>query len=761
MWMRKIGVAAIVALLLVWGGPGQVLAQQTTDATPTDTTTKKTNKGKAHHMDDVVVTATRTEIEADMAPASVSIITRQDMERDNMRTADDALRHEAGIYTKRTRGVQDSSASSTVTMRGLSLAKRTLILVDGVPFNEGYSGGVTWSSIPVDAIERIEVMRGPGSALYGGNAMGGVVNIILRVPQKTTAMIRGGIGGGNYNAHGGSSAFTNYKWGADAGTRVGDQVSLYAGYEGESTSGYPSSPVRKTAKTKGSGTLFGGYPTLGTTGTPSWIVGDSGNNIGQRQAANALAAWDFSDTSRLRADVIYGYHFYDYGSPNSYVGGYSGTVSAYPGFRTSSIKSANFFSGMGETKDLRLSLTYDGMPTDWWRIKASAAFFNELNRYTLRDSSTTLLYDNAPGSLTSSVRDSYFLDLQNDFTLWEGNTLTVGGGLRVNTLDLSTKNLLSFRSWDSTLNKLTESSGMSNTWSAYVQDAWKLPANITLYGGARLDYWVTYDGRSGNIGDVQSIPASRWTEISPRFAAVWNPLKDTILRGSVSKGFRSPNLYEMLRSWTSAGAAPTTYLPNANLRPETLWTYELSATQYFWKRRIKVGAAVFHTDFWNYISSVYIASHVKQQQNIGRLEVNGLELEGQFKPWDFLTLWGNVTFNDSRIREYSLDPTLNGNHLSGVPLTQANLGADITWREFKASIAGNYAGRIYARDDNTDVENVYGGYTQRWLWDAKLTYSPTKYTDVSFAVQNIFDQQYYSYYAGSPRTYMVEFKLKY
>ena len=542
---------------------------------------------------------------------------------------------------------------------------------------------------------------------------------------------------------------------------MGDQVSAYAGYEGETTSGYPSSPVVKSATTKGKGTLSGGFPTLGTSATPSWVVGDSGDNLGQRQVANALMAWDLSSTSRVRADVIYGYQFYDYNSPHTYVGSYAGTVSALPGNKTGSLVAGNFLAGMGETDDLRLSLAYDGMPTDFWRIKASAAWFREFNRYTSPTSTSTLGYDNAPGTLSSATRDSVFLDMQNDFALWEANTLTVGGALRTNSVSLTTDNMTFYRSWGTTTTGQDESAGLSNTWSAYAQDEWKLPAKITLYGGARLDYWVTYAGRSGNVGAVQSIPASDWAEVSPRVAAVWNPLEDSFLRAGASKGFRAPNLYEMLRSWTSAGTSPVTYLPNANLKPETLWTYELSATQYFWDRRVKLGAAVFHTDFWNYIDSVNIASNVKQQQNIGRLEVNGLEFEGQVKPWDFLTLWGNLTLNDPRIKKYAQDPTLNGKCLTSVPLTQANLGADVTWKQFKASLFGNFAGRTYANSDNNDVQNVYGGNTQRWLWDAKLTYSPTKYTDLSLSVQNLFDQRYYAYYAGAPRTYMVEFKLKY
>jgi len=158
-----------LVLVLAGGQPGWARAQASAtdeaEATATETATDKARSGQGtHQMTDVVVTATRTEVEADKAPASVSIITREEMERQNMRTADDALRYEAGVYTRRGRGVQDPAASSTVSMRGLAQAKRTLILVDGIPFNDGYSSGVTWSSIPVDSIERIEVIRGPGSA---------------------------------------------------------------------------------------------------------------------------------------------------------------------------------------------------------------------------------------------------------------------------------------------------------------------------------------------------------------------------------------------------------------------------------------------------------------------------------------------------------------------------------------------------------------------------------------------------------------------
>ncbi len=55
--------------------------------------------------------------------------------------------------------------------------------LDGQPLNDAYTGGIEWGTLPVSNIERIEVVRGGASALYGGNAMGGVINIITRDPD--------------------------------------------------------------------------------------------------------------------------------------------------------------------------------------------------------------------------------------------------------------------------------------------------------------------------------------------------------------------------------------------------------------------------------------------------------------------------------------------------------------------------------------------------------------------------------------------------
>jgi len=750
-------IKAVLAVALACWLCGPALAQEDKPAGESGKTVQKSD----HKMQDLVVTATRTEVEADKAPASVSVITRQDMEKKNIRTVDDALKYEAGVYDFRPRGIQDSTAA--VSMRGLSQQKRTLVLVDGIPFQDGYSSSSMWANIPTDSIERIEIIRGPGSALYGGNAMGGVINIILRVPMKTEAMARGGIGTGWDNTPGSKGEYYDYRTGANAGTRLGDKVSVFGGFESEYNTGYPASLVVKSATTKGTGNLVGGYPTQSSTGTASWVVGDGGNSIGQRQVANGLVAWDLTDTGRLRFDVLFGNQAYNYGSPNSYVGGaLNGSPQALPGYTAGTIVPGNFLAGLGQTQDYQYRLSYDEM-FGKLNFKAKAAYIAEYNWYTQPTSTSTLGYDAAPGAYTNNVRNSLYFDVQGTYPIFTTNNLTVGGTFRNDQIFLYDQNMINYGDIGSTTTTLDRTRGQANNWAVFAEDEWKIFTPLSLFTGLRLDYWTSYDGSSGNVGAIQSIKPHQDSSLSPRVALVYSPFDDTTLKGQISKGFRAPNLYEQLRAWTSSGTSPVQYLPNPNLKPETLWTYELGGTQYLWDKKIKLGATVFHTDFTNYIDSVSVggSSSMVQQQNVGQVAINGLEAEASVKPWDWVNLWGNLTLNDSNITKFSLYPQYVGHKLPTVPGIQANTGIDFIWRQWKLSLMGNYAGQIYSNYQNDNVFKAYGTYTSCWVWDSKLTYSVNKHMDIMFSVSNMFNQKYFRYYAGQPATGLLELKFKF
>lgn len=148
-------------------------------------------------LDDVVVTATRTERTLDSVPASATVITREEIENIPAQTADELLENVAGVYVRHTTGFNCAGTGNNIKMRGLGGTSEAtvLVLLDGVPVHDAQNLGVEWNEFSIQDIERIEVVRGPASALYGSNAMGGVINIITRKPEKNVKTeIEGGYG---------------------------------------------------------------------------------------------------------------------------------------------------------------------------------------------------------------------------------------------------------------------------------------------------------------------------------------------------------------------------------------------------------------------------------------------------------------------------------------------------------------------------------------------------------------------------------------
>src|SRR5207302_8225541 len=130
------------------------------------------------------VTATQTKTRLSDTPASVVVITRQaTMQTTAASTTDDALRQVAGFTLFRRSGSRTANPTSQgVSLRGVgaSGASRALVLDDGIPLNDAFGGWVYWGRVPRAALDRVEILRGGASDLYGSSAMGGVVQFIRR-----------------------------------------------------------------------------------------------------------------------------------------------------------------------------------------------------------------------------------------------------------------------------------------------------------------------------------------------------------------------------------------------------------------------------------------------------------------------------------------------------------------------------------------------------------------------------------------------------
>jgi len=142
----------------------------------------------------IVVSATRSEIPLDQSPASVSLITPEDVNQKQIERVSDALREVPGLSVVQT-GTPGQLTS--VFTRGLR-SEHTQVLLDGVPINQGLQGAFDFANLTTDDVGRIEVVRGPQSTLYGPRALAGVIQIFTKQGEGTPE-ISLNAEGGSYN----------------------------------------------------------------------------------------------------------------------------------------------------------------------------------------------------------------------------------------------------------------------------------------------------------------------------------------------------------------------------------------------------------------------------------------------------------------------------------------------------------------------------------------------------------------------------------
>ncbi len=149
----------------------------------------------AQQSEVITVTATRTETRVADTPVSVVVLSRDVLDSTAGQTADDALRQVPGFTLFRRTGSRVANPTTQgVTLRGIgaSGASRALVLDDGIPLNDPYGGWVYWGRIARAAIDRVEIVRGGASDLYGSAAMGGVVQFIRRRDDALAADVSAG-----------------------------------------------------------------------------------------------------------------------------------------------------------------------------------------------------------------------------------------------------------------------------------------------------------------------------------------------------------------------------------------------------------------------------------------------------------------------------------------------------------------------------------------------------------------------------------------
>jgi len=723
---------------------------------------------KAEVLEPIVVTATKTARNPEDIPASITVITKEDLQRQNIQTVDQALRQVPGTFVNRTNGWGDTMTS--VNLRGFPAdsQKRTLVLFDGQDMSSGYTNSVNWNSLAVEDIERIEVIRGPFSALYGGTAMGGVINIITKTPKKLK--LEANVGYGTYDS------WTYY---LSAGHRVRDRLSLQLSYKYRSTTGYPCLPVTRSAsqpRRRPPATQTSGWiPTLTPQGQPTYIIGDTGDNHTYDHIVNGKLSWDLAPGHKINFTALVDWNGWSYGQWHTYLCDvatgapvFQGTVGlSGTGLQFSGLQQGTFLNGEGRSLTALYTLDTEHRLTDSTTLKLRAGLLNEPDNWYSTPSSSNPFTSQGwgPGSISTAPSQNKNFELQVDQALGARQVLTAGLVYKMGWAATRQYELPIWKLPDNRGALTYQSGGRDRDFAFYVQDEIAWHPKFTTILGARLDWWQTYNGMYQESLDY---PLTRldsrgeWS-VNPKVAFLWRPLEWMSWRASLGRAFRPPNIYELYRTWRSSTGR--IYQSNPNLSPETNLAWEIGTTLKPFQ-----GNVITATYFENYADDlIYRVTDPSDPtgktlglQNAAKATIRGVELEVTQKLLTWLDVFGNLTILDARINENPLDLWSVGKKVTFVPRQLYNFGVNVNYWKINANLSGHYVSKIHSRSDNGDTfNNVPGSYDPYFTLDTKVTVTPVKWCNISFSVDNLLDRQYYYYYVTPGRTWWLQAGLKY
>jgi iron complex outermembrane receptor protein len=258
-------------------------------------------------LEPVVVTATRVNTPVSEAPAAVSVVTDEQMERRDVSRIGDALTDIPGVFIRGSAFGEGTPGSTVgaITLRGIPGNGRTMLAVDGRSMDTGYNAQINYSAIDLDDVERIEVVPGPFSSLYGGSAFAGVINAITKVPDKREVIIKSGVGGGDALVERGSMVYRD---------RI-DRLGVSVGIGGTNSDGYADEFATGTAPTGTTG--WSRIPT--STGGTTQLLGGKGPKPWDEEHGHFTLFLDPTDSMQLTTGVSYSQTQVNFGSPNSYL----------------------------------------------------------------------------------------------------------------------------------------------------------------------------------------------------------------------------------------------------------------------------------------------------------------------------------------------------------------------------------------------------------------------------------------------------------
>jgi len=603
---------------------------------------------------------------------------------------DEVLQLVPGIKFDRDFGI--FSKNSSVTMRGLNGSYRALILVDGVPLNKTDGGGINWNRLIPDNIERIEVLKGPVSAVYGSNAMSGVVNIITEQPSSPFA--------GEVKAfYGTYETFGGYlKLG---GSQVEQEKGLY----------YSLSAFYR----QGKGYITEPDSTRDTLDTNRYLKeGTLTGKIGYQFNARNGIELEYNYYNDIRGD---GTRIYEpQGSYNRYPTHFI-RLSSRNGWGKYSLLVNGFFQHenyirQNETESTKRSGKYTLYVTDSKRV--DYGLWLNLTNQIKPNQSLTIGMDLKQGSVNAS--DTYYTS---------SDILTNKGTMSFFAL---------FMEYELSLlnQKMSITAGLR--WDI----AWFTNGSFTIeYPSTLSEFMTSYPSVFSD---------ETWNAFSPKFGVRYNfnDLQSAYL--SYAHGFRPPILDDMCKNGNISKGFK---MANPALKPEAIDNVEVGGTFTLFKKVTlePSGYLSLGRDFQYFVTngdSVYTGGDnlkpVMQRDNISGVRILGAEITVTVPIIKTLSFLANYAYNDSRITQFDTTNNpgkdLTGKFLMEVPANQAFAGLIFTPRWLSAALTCRYVGSQWIDDENTAQTEGY------FTIDLKASHTFFNQLTAGITIQDLLNNQW-------------------
>lgn len=612
---------------------------------------------------EVVVTASRYAQPLSEAPAAVTVVERTAIDNRNVSRITDALWQTPGLFLGRGENGQNGVLESGFSLRGMTTS-RTLVLLDGLqPLQNGNSQGVNWLTIFPEDVERVEVVPGAFAALYGSNAIGGVINTITKRPTEREISVRLRKGFDDANGEW-PSLYVRTPLGGGFGIAGGIAYNRRDGYVSQfivrqPVSGAPGTPVT------------GAIPTTTRDGTPSIIVGDRGREPWRQINAVLKGEWAIDPDHRIYGGFAYADAVIGYAPFNAYLRNAAGAPvsSGAIGFdgRRYTIAENNFVGSAPLTESSRRYFGGYVGTVGRAEIRAEVARINRSQDTPTIGSGGTA--NGGPGTLSTAPNHSVDAALTATVPIGDRHNIVAGINRHEDVVERRVFVLTNWRDSDTRTTVNNGYDGRSTLTSGFVQDAWTPVDPLTLYLGARLDHWQSRGRFFQTVTPVSSIdyPERSKTSFNPKVAAVVRPIHWATVRAAWGRAFRTPSNLDLYSTTISSSAiSPTgilTIQSDPNLKPERGSSLELG----FDARsgdRLRVFGSFYDTRLTDFIATTQVSLSLSQRINIGRARVKGVELGVSAKPLTWLTVDANASLIDSRVLENPTDLLAVGKRLT-------------------------------------------------------------------------------------------------